>query len=129
MFAQISLKPRVPDAPDVMLFCRDLMKAAGVPKKVKDIYLDHAEHWLSPQNGAVVVHQIPPPILLEDVKMIRTKSVKTRSLCWSAKDIKSFLTIESACAPCITRATPEFWRGIDNHNRTCERYVGRWSYG
>ena len=33
----------------------------------------------------------------------------TRKLAWSRKDIRS----------------PGYWRALDNHNRVCERYIGK----
>lgn len=124
-FVRINLHPRVTDGPENILICRDLMKAYGVPTKVKEIFISHAEKWLSPQNAAVVVHKAVPPVLLEDIKKIRKLAVNTRKLCWGKEQIKAFLTVESAAAPCITRGTPDFWRSVDCHNRTCERYVGK----
>ena len=93
VFVQINLYPSVPDAPGIVLLTRDLMKAANVAEKVRDIFLDHAEKWLSPTNVAVIVHKEAPPVLLEDLKRIRVFSVNTRELCWSNKSIKSFLTV------------------------------------
>ena len=77
IFGRINLHPRVPDAPENMLFARDLMKDQGVPDKVRNVFLDHAERWLSPVNAPVVVHKLVPPVLLEDLKRIRTGSVDT----------------------------------------------------
>ena len=108
-----------------MLLTRDLMKIHGVPDKVKEIFLDRAERWLAPVNVAVIVHQEVPPILLEDLKRIRVFSVDTRELCWSNKSVKSFLTVESACAPCVSIGSSLYWQSLDNHNRTCERYIGK----
>lgn len=125
IFVQTNLYPRIPNGPDNVIFARDLMMSFGVPDTVKNIFLNHAEQWLSPVNAAVVVHQETPPISLEDLKKIRVMSVKTRDLCWSSKKIKSFLTIESALAPCVSVGSGEFWRSVDNNNRTCERYIGK----
>ena len=124
-FVQINLHPSVPSGPENVLVIRDLMKANVVPEKVKQIFLDHAEKWLSPINAAVVVHKEAPPVSVDDLKKIRKLSVKTRQLCWSKNKIQSFLTVESACAPCLSYGTSAYWRAIDNHNRTCERYIGK----
>ena len=124
-FVQINLNPSVPFGPENVLVIRDLMKDHGVPEKVKIIFLDHAEKWLSPVNTAVIVHQESPPVSLEDVKRIRVLSTNTRELCWSRKPVQSFLTVESACAPCISHGSATFWQRMDNHNRTCERYIGK----
>ena len=66
-FVQINLHPSVASAPEIVLLTRDLMKDYGVPEKVKTIFLDHAERWLSPINVAVVVHQENPPITVDDL--------------------------------------------------------------
>ena len=102
VFVQTNLTPRVPDGPGIILTTRDLMMEFGVPERVKDIFLDHAVTWMSPTNVAVVVHRESPPILLQDVRALRVKGVKTRELCWSKKGVKSFLTMESNCAPCMS---------------------------
>ena len=49
----------------------------------------------------------------------------TRELCWSKKGVKSFFTVESACAPCMSMGDSTYWRGLDSHNRVCERYIGK----
>ena len=101
------------------------MKVHGVPDNVKEIFLNHGEKWMSPTNVAVAVHQEVPPILQEDVRQIRVLSVETRQLCWSNRSIKSFFTVESACAPCVSHGDSAYWRSLDNHNRSCERYIGK----
>ena len=125
IFAHTNLHPRVPDGPLIMLKARDLMRLHGVPEAVKTIFLDHAERWLCPINAAVVIHQEIPPILKEDLKKIRTTSVNTRALCWGKSGIRKFLTMESVCAPCLSFGSSLYWRSLDNHNRSCERYIGK----
>ena len=83
--------------------------------------------WLSPLNAAEVIHQKAPPLLQENLKQIKVLEVKTRDLCWSNKKIKSFLTVESTHAPCCIYGDSEYWRSIDNHNRTSEWYIGKMS--
>lgn len=125
IFVQINLHPHVPDGPGIVLLSRDLMMKHGVPDRVKNIFLDHAVTWMSPVNVAVEVHKKDPSILLQDVKNIRKLAVDTRKLCWSKKPIKHFFTVESACAPCISHGSTEFWQNVENHNRTSERYIGK----
>ena len=124
-FIEINLHPSVPDAPGIVLKTRDLMKAHGVADKVKEIFIDHAEKWLCPKNAAVVIHKEVPPVLPEDLRKLGVFSVNTRELCWSSKGIKSFLSVESACAPCVSAGSSSYWRAIDNHNWSCERYIGK----
>ena len=33
--------------------------------------------------------------------------------------------MESGSAPCLSVGGAIFWRAIDNHNRVCERYIGK----
>ena len=102
------------------------MKEIGVPDRVREIFLDHAVTWMSPTNVAVEVHKESPAVLLEDVKKIRKLSAKTREPCWSNKPIKHFFTVETcACAPSLSVGSSLFWRSVDNHNRTSERYIGK----
>ena len=125
VFIKINLHPKITQGPEVVLFTRDLLKGFGVPETVKDIFLHHAEQWLSPMNVSVVVHQENPPLSIEDIKKVRVTSVNTRELCWSNRKVRSFFTVESAFAPCISIGSSDFWRSIDNHNRSCERYIGK----
>ncbi len=82
--------------------------------------------WMSPTNVAVAVHQEQPPISAEDLKKIRVLEVDTRKFCWSRKGIiKSFMTVESICAPCMIVGDSVYWRSLENHNRVCERYIGK----
>ena len=81
---QWKMKPRVPDAPNIVLRSRDLMKQYGVLESVKNCFSIMLNGWMSPVNVAVYVHQEAPTILPE-VKMIRVLSVDTRKLCWSNK--------------------------------------------
>ena len=127
VFVKTNLAPTVPDAPSIILLTRDLMKDFGVPDSVKQCFLEHAQHWMSPVNAAVCVHQEAPAILKEDLKKIRVLSVNTRELCWSNKPVKSFLTVESVRAPCITRGSSPYWRSLENHNRSTERYIDKMS--
>ena len=71
------------------------------------------------------MHQENPPITVDDLRRIRVFNVNTRKLCWSNKSVKRFLTVESACLPCVSHGTSSFWRALDNHNRTCERMIGK----
>ena len=125
IFIKVNLHPRVPQGPENVLFARDLMKSFGVPDTVKEVFLNHAEQWLCPMNAAVIVHKENPTISSKDIKKIRVTSVNTRDLCWGNRQIRSFLSVESACAPCISTGSSEFWRSIDNHNRSSERYIGK----
>ena len=125
VFMKTNLTPRLPDGPDIILLTRDLMKDFGVPDRVKNIFLDHAVTWMSPTNVAVVVHKESPPILANDVRSVRVLTVNTRQLCWGKKGIRAFFTVESGCAPCMSTGDSHYWRSMDNHNRVCERYIGK----
>ena len=125
VFITINLHPSVPEAPSIVILTRDLMKSINVADKVKEIFLNHASKWLSPINVAVAVHQNNPAINIEELKYISVNSVNTRELCWSDQPLKSFFTSESSAAPCITAGSSIYWQSLDNHNRSCERYIGK----
>ena len=67
VFVKTNLTPTVPYAPSIILLARDLMKDFGVPHFVKQCILEHAQHWISPVNAAVCVHQ-EAQVILEDNK-------------------------------------------------------------
>ena len=41
--------------------------------------------------------------------------------------MKSSFSVESKKAPCVAYCEQQFWKAIDNHNRSCERYIGKMS--
>ena len=67
LFVETNLTQTVPYVPSIFLLTRDLMKDFGVPHLVKQCFLEHAQHWMSPVNAAVCVHQ-EAPVILEDNK-------------------------------------------------------------
>ena len=67
LFVETNLTQTVPYAPSIFLLTRDLMKDFGVPHFVKQCFLEHAQHWMSPVNAPVCVHQ-EAPVILEDKK-------------------------------------------------------------
>ena len=91
VFVKTNLTPTAPYAPSIILLTRDLMKDFGVPHSVKQCFLEHAKHWMSPVNAAVCVHQ-EVKVILEDNKGDISKH---KELCWSNKPVKIFLTVES----------------------------------
>ena len=78
---------------------------------------------MSPVNAAVCVHQVAP-VILEDNKGDISKHKGT---VLEQQTSKSFLTVKSACAPCITRGSSPYWRSLENHNRAAEPYIGKMS--
>ena len=51
-------------------------------------------------------------------------SVDTKELLLNGRPLQPFFSIESQCAPCVSKGTSDFWLSIDNHNRSCERFIG-----
>ena len=50
--------------------------------------------------------------------------VDTKQLAWKRAPIRSYFGSSSKAAPCLQIDDEFFWNSIDNHNRSCERYIG-----
>ena len=48
----------------------------------------------------------------------------TKQLAWKRAPITSYFDSSSKAAPCLQIDDKVFWNSIDNHNRSCERYIG-----
>ena len=50
--------------------------------------------------------------------------VDSKQLAWKRAPIGSCFGSSSKAAPCLQIDDKVFWNSIDNHNRSCERYIG-----
>ena len=54
-----------------------------------------------------------------------TDEVDIQQLAWMSVPLKSYFTFQSKHARCLTVVNEFFWNSVDNHNRSCERFIGR----
>lgn len=136
MFFRIHLNPRAPEGPANMIFLRDLLLDLMprhknlVENVVKPIFLKHFIAWMNPTNVALNTHAKQPAFHikhLQDIHQILPVETDTRIHGWRRTPLRSFYTSSSKEAPCVKLGNKCFWTCIDNHNRTCERYIGRMS--
>ena len=136
MFLRVHLKPRASDGPGNVIFLRDLLLSFKqqdqtlVCEAIKKCFLTHATAWLNPTNVALSVFSDNPPFPLSAVlstEQSLPSQVNTHEMLWSRSPLRSFFSEKSKSAPCLQCCHARFWRSIDNHNRTCERYIGKLS--
>ena len=113
---------------------RDLLNSyQEIDREIADVvfkyFLDHAVHWLSPKNVSLSVFSEVPPYCMEAVKTASFPDVvNTRALLQDRTSrLRHFFTSASKNAPCITMTSvsPNFWKTIDNNNRSTERRIGK----
>ena len=128
------LKPQAAEGPQLTLFQRDLLNSyQEIDREIADVvfkyFLDHAVHWLSPKNVSLSVFFEVPPYCMEAVKTASFPDVvNTRALLQDRTSrLRHFFTSASKNAPCITMTSvsPNFWKTIDNNNRSTERRIGK----
>ena len=61
---------------------------------------------------------------LKDLDQLPSGGVDTKPLAWKRAPIRSYFGFSSKAAPCLQVDAEVFWNSIDNHNRSCERYIG-----
>ena len=133
-FVMIHLNPTAAEGPSLTLFQRDLILAYRklepcIADVVWKYFVQHASKWLSPKNVALSVYAKVPPFSLEAIRYSESfaDAVDVVALLNDPKcRLKHFFTKESKEAPCISASLvkPEFWKSIDNHNRSTERRIG-----
>ena len=110
-FLRINFLPRAPDGPGNILYLRDLILAyqnaqEELTDAIKPCFSDmpcrDMGRWAKPLQESVPVEEY----------------------IWQSKPIKEFYTKSTKQAWCLRAGSPSFWRSIDNHNRTCERFNG-----
>jgi len=136
MFLRVHVKPRAPDGPENAIFLRDLLISYEqhdqnlVNEAIKRSFLAHATTWLNPTNVALSIHSDNPPFppsAIQSVEQSLPLEVNTQQMLWNRTPLRSFFSAKSKFAPCLVWRDPQFWRSIDNHNRTCERFIGKMS--
>ena len=133
MFLKIHLNPRSPEGPSNMVFLRDLLldfrqqHCDLVDHCLKHVFVKHFCAWMNPINVALNVHSKNPAFQakhLKDPEQQLPDDVDTKQLTWKRTHVKSYVGTKSKAAPCLQIDDKVFWNSIDNHNRSCERYIG-----
>ena len=129
---QINAKPSVCDGPANVLFTRnyqvyfDDQMTEIIESSVKKIFIKHALTWLSLENLSVAVFSDLPPITKQYVQRIRVQTIDRDRLLWVKNiGLRDFFRIEPQFSPCLHKGSALFWKTASNHNRTCERFIGR----
>ena len=137
MFLRIHLNPRVPEGLTNMMFLRDLLldycekDEILVDQSLKKVFIKHFTSWMNPVNVALNVYSKNPAYQakhLEDPHQNLSDEVDIQQLAWKRVPLKTYFTSRSKVAPCLLVPNKNFWNSVDNHNRSCERFIGRTSH-
>ena len=113
-----------------LLLCYQQYDEELLSAVVKKCFLSHAASWLNLPNDALRVHADDPPfpiVALQSSQQSLPLQVPTKDMLWDRKPVKSSFSVESKKAPCVVYCEQQFWKAIDNHNGSCERYIGKTS--
>jgi len=136
MFLRVHLNPRAPEGPSNMLFLRDLLldyhqkDEMLVDHSLKKVFIKHFCSWMNPVNVTLNVFSKNPAYQvkhLEDPQQNLSDEVDTQQLAWKRMPLKSYFSSRSKVAPCLEIPSKKFWNSVDNHNRSCERFIGHMS--
>ena len=108
-FLRNNFRPRAPDGPGNILYLRDLILAyQNVQEELTDAIKPCFMRYAVPWHGSA------------------GKTSSRISSGWGIWQlaIKEFYTKSTKQAWCLRAGSPSFWRSIDNHNRTFERFNG-----
>ena len=95
---------------------------------LKKTFTKHFVAWMNPTNIALNTHSKDPAFNLKDLQdpqQSLPENVSNESLAWQRASIKKFFIMKSKQAPCIKAGNKSFGNSVDNHNRTCERFIGK----
>lgn len=131
-FLRIHFNPRATEGPKNILYLRDLLLAfrqvdSDLANVTKPHFLRHAVTWVGGPNLALNAYSDDAPFSLADLRSRAQRlpaSVPVERMLWEHKGIKAFYTEATKQARCLQAGTAEFWRSVDNHNRSCERFNG-----
>ena len=93
----------------------------------KPVFVKHFCSWMNPINVTLNVHSKSPAFQakhLKDPDQQLPGDVDTKQLAWKRTPIRSYFGSSGKAAPCLQIGDKVFWNSIDNHNRSCERYIG-----
>ena len=96
-------------------------------RRTEPYFMRHSVTWVGGQNLAINAFSDDAPFSVQDLLNERQRlpgRIPTKEYLWQPKSIREFYVRRTKDAWCLRSATPSFWRSIDNHNRTCERYNG-----
>ena len=137
MFLQIHRNPGVPEGPTNMLFLWDLLLDNRekddilVDQSLKKVFIKHFTFWINPVNVALNVYSHKPAHHakhLEDPHQNLFDKVDIQQLAWMRVPLKSYFTSHRKVAPCLVEPNKNFENLVDNHNRSCEWFIGRMSH-
>ena len=133
MFVKIHLNPRAPEGPTSMIFLRDLeldfrqQHTNLVDHCLKPVFVKYFCSWMNLINVTLNVHSKNPAFQakhLKDPDQQLPGDVDTTQLAWKRAPISTYFESSSKAAPCLQIDDKVFWNSIDNHDRSCERYIG-----
>ena len=133
MCVKIYLNPHAPEKPTNMIFIRNSLldfrqqHTNLVDHCLKPVLVKHFCSWMNPINVTLNVHSKGPAFQakhLKDLVQQLPGEVDTKQLAWKRAPIRSYFGFSSKAAPCLQIDAEVFWNSIDNHNRSCERYIG-----
>ena len=133
MFVKIHLNLRAPEGPTNMIFLRYLwldfrqQRTNLVDHRLKPVFVKHFCSWINPINVTLNVHSKSTAFQakhLKDPDRQLPDDVDTKQLARKRAPIRSYFGSSSKAAPCLQVDDKVFLNSIDNHNRSCERYIG-----
>ena len=97
---------------------------------VNRYFIQHALSWISPHNVALSFYSENPPFTKEALTYLSSlpEEVSAEKLLLTIARgtvLKHFFTVDGKSAPCVSFGSNEFWKCIDNHNRSNEREIGK----
>ena len=81
---------------------------------------------MNPVNAALSIYSKKPAYQvkhLEDPHQNLSDDVDIQQLAWKRVPLKSYFTSCSKVDPCFLVPNKNFWNLVDNHNRSCERFI------
>ena len=130
--------PGVPEGSSIMLRNQDYILDGNefygfrpeTMKRLNHIFVPHGTAWLGNENVALAVLSNTNFLTMEKTSSVFTtlSDDDIKLMLWNKSfKLEDFVTSETRSAPCLTDKNIdwEFWSPAMNHNRSCERYVGR----
>ena len=99
-------------------------------QSLKKVFKKHFTSWMYPFNVALNVSFKTLHIKQSIWKIHQNFSdeVDIQQLAWKRLPLKSYFTYRSNAAPCLFLYLIKFfWNSVDNHNKSCEHFIGRMS--
>ena len=94
---------------------------------LKPVFVKHFCSRMNPINVTLNIYSKSSAFQakhLKDPNQQLLGDVDAKQLAWKRAPIKSYFGSSSKAAPCLQINDKVFWNSIDNHNHSCERYIG-----